>query len=793
MATFDGDGSPSLTALPGVLGETKAALIAGRYELMGLIGVGGMGSVYRALDRLLDERVALKMLRPELVADPAMLDRFRAEVRLARRVTHRNVARTFDIGEHEGARFLTMELVDGESLATLVAREGPLTILRTVEIAGGICEGLAAAHAASVVHRDLKPDNVLIGHDGRIVLTDFGIARAYLESGAVRTQGIVGTPAYMAPEQVEGRDGIDGRADIYALGAVLFEMLTGQCPWRGETALAVAVARLVSPPPNPRSLRADLPDALVRVIGGCLATRPDDRPASVEEVAAALGEMTLPAPAGSSPSAPVSVHTSVPPASVRHAVERTGDAKTVAVLPFRNTGTADDEYLAEGLSDDLIDTLSMTPGLKVRPRSAVAGRGVSSSDPRDVGRELGVQVVVDGSLRRISPDGLRINARVVSVADGFQLWARRFDCAAAEILAVGDQAATAIAEVLTVEAPRAGPLDSMTDPVAVDLFLRARHAMRHGWAGARTNDAPALFAQAYARAPNDPVIVSAYAHILMRESISEDRVDQIARAKVLAEKALTMAPDSVEVRFSLASIALASGNAIDAARHLTHVLGAAHGSAQVQGLTGLIMSEVGLAEEGLSRLLAAAALDSTLKSARWDAARISELRGEPEEANRILAEGPGDTDQGPIVGYWLLRARLLLWRDDAHAAEEATRELREARFPLRDVVLGMAAMVSSRSIPSELERSLRRQQTGPRSPRRAAFTSQLGAEIWSFGGDPDQAFGALEQGITAGLLDRVWLELCPALAGLRTDPRYASCHARIEARAAPVRAVFDGG
>ena len=193
--------------------DLTAPLLGDRYELLGLIGVGGMGSIYRARDRELDEVVALKMLRTDLVSSPAILERFRREVKLARRVTHRNVARVFDIGEHDGDKFLTMELVDGESLGALVAREGALPFARVVEIVSGICAGLTCAHAAGVVHRDLKPDNVLLASDGRVVLTDFGIARAFTDGGAGSTMGLlVGTPAYMAPEQVEGQREIDARA-----------------------------------------------------------------------------------------------------------------------------------------------------------------------------------------------------------------------------------------------------------------------------------------------------------------------------------------------------------------------------------------------------------------------------------------------------------------------------------------------------------------------------------------------------------------------------------------------------
>jgi serine/threonine-protein kinase len=230
-----------------------------------------MGSVYRARDVELDEVVALKILSRELIDEPGMLTRFRQEVKLARKVTHQNVARTFDIGEHEGTKFLTMEFVEGESLRARLAREGRLRIADVLELAEGICAGLAAAHAAGVVHRDLKPDNVLIAHEGRrVVLTDFGIARAV--GGGHRTFGApIGTPAYMAPEQVEGAPDVDARADLYALGTMLYELLTGTPAWSGESPYVVAAKRLYAPPPDPRTLRPDVPEPLALLVLRCMA------------------------------------------------------------------------------------------------------------------------------------------------------------------------------------------------------------------------------------------------------------------------------------------------------------------------------------------------------------------------------------------------------------------------------------------------------------------------------------------------------------------------------------------
>jgi serine/threonine protein kinase len=282
---------PFEAASSAVVRATAPPSIAGRYELLELIAMGGMGSIYRVRDVALDEVVALKLMKRETRDAPRALDRFRAEVRLARRVTHANVARTFDLGEHEGEPFITMELVDGESLARVLAREGRLSLDRTRQIARGICDGLAAVHAAGVVHCDLKPDNILLARSGRVVIGDFGIAWA--KELAATGGRVVGSAPYIAPEQLD--DGsVDARVDIYALGALLYEMLTGRRAWSGASPAETVRRRLVEPPPDPRCFRPDLPAAVANVIMRCMARAPEERFADVRSVAEALCERTPP-------------------------------------------------------------------------------------------------------------------------------------------------------------------------------------------------------------------------------------------------------------------------------------------------------------------------------------------------------------------------------------------------------------------------------------------------------------------------------------------------------------------
>ncbi|HSD86616.1 MAG TPA: serine/threonine-protein kinase, partial [Kofleriaceae bacterium] len=252
-------------------GRAEAALagqtLANRYDVLELLGTGGMGAVYRARDRELDDIVALKVIRKELAAEPAMVERFRHEVKLARRVTHVNVARTFELGTVDGLMYCTMELVDGQALSARLQQRSKLQVGEAVAIACAVCDGLAAAHAANVIHRDIKPDNILLASDGRVVLADFGVAAA----GVGAAGELSGTPAYMAPEQARGESPRPA-ADVYAVGVVLAEMLSGRCPFSGD-----ALAILDDKQQLERVVLTEVPPELAVVVGQATARDVDAR------------------------------------------------------------------------------------------------------------------------------------------------------------------------------------------------------------------------------------------------------------------------------------------------------------------------------------------------------------------------------------------------------------------------------------------------------------------------------------------------------------------------------------
>ncbi|OGD18858.1 MAG: hypothetical protein A2W03_04235 [Candidatus Aminicenantes bacterium RBG_16_63_16] len=273
----------------------SGSTFAGRYQIIEELGTGGMGSVYRAIDKKLNEEVALKVIRPEIALDRTTLDRFNNEIKIARKIVHRNVSRMYHLSEEKGIHYITMEYVPGEDLRRMLRMSRRMEIGTAVSIARQVLEGLAEAHRLGVVHRDLKPSNIMIDNEGQVRILDFGIARATKSEAITEVGMMIGTPEYMSPEQVEGRE-VDQRSDLYSLGVILFEMVTGRVPFEGNTPFAVGLKHKSEPPPNPREFNSLIPEDLSRLILKCLEKEGARRFQSAEAVLSALAEIEKASP-----------------------------------------------------------------------------------------------------------------------------------------------------------------------------------------------------------------------------------------------------------------------------------------------------------------------------------------------------------------------------------------------------------------------------------------------------------------------------------------------------------------
>ncbi len=279
--------SPTETLQAPLKELTTGSIFAGRYQVIEELGKGGMGKVYKVLDQEVNAKVALKLIKPEISADIETVERFRNELKTARDIAHKNVCRMYDLGKEAGSYFITMEYVPGEDLKSMIRMSGQLSVGTAVGIAKQVCEGLAEAHRLGVVHRDLKPSNIMIDKEGTVRIMDFGIARSLKVKGITGAGVIIGTPEYMSPEQVEGKD-VDQRSDIYSLGIILYEMLTGRVPFEGDTPLTVAVKHKSEMPQSPRERNAQISEDLSRLVLRCLEKDKEKRYQSVAELRSEL-------------------------------------------------------------------------------------------------------------------------------------------------------------------------------------------------------------------------------------------------------------------------------------------------------------------------------------------------------------------------------------------------------------------------------------------------------------------------------------------------------------------------
>ncbi len=450
----------------------SGSVFAGRYQVIEELGRGGMGRVYRVLDKKLGEEVALKLIKPEVASDEKTIQRFRNELRSARKIGHPNVTRMFDLGEDQGTHYITMEYVRGEDLKSFIRRSGRLTIDKAVTIAGQVCEGLAEAHRQGIVHRDLKPQNVMIDRDGNARIMDFGIARSLTGKGITGAGTFIGTPEYMSPEQVEGRD-TDQRSDIYSLGIVLYEMLTGRRPFEGDTALDVAVKQKSETPPDPKLLNTQISDELDRVILRCLKKKKESRYQSATDLLSDLEAVKKGIPM--TEKAPV-IKPNLRPD------EKSQWQGSVAVLPFANmSADPEQDYFCDGMAEEIINALTQVEGLRIVARTSAFSFKGKNINVRDIGRELEVEAVLEGSVRRAG-NRLRITAQLINVADGFHLWSERFDRDLADVFAIQDEIARAIVDKLEVKllGKEKGTFVKRhtADPEAYTLYLKGRSSLQ---------------------------------------------------------------------------------------------------------------------------------------------------------------------------------------------------------------------------------------------------------------------------------------------------------------------------
>ena len=430
------------------------------YRILEKLGEGGMGVVYKADDTKLERRVALKFLSPRILGTDEEEARFVREAKAAAALSHPNICTVYEIDEADGQTFIAMECVEGRNLEARI-ESASMTVDEILAIAAQIAEGLAEAHAKGIVHRDIKPANVVVTPTGRVKIMDFGLARSTEVTQLTVAGTTVGTVAYMSPEQARGET-VDHRADIWSLGVILYEMIAGRRPFRGSHDQAV-IYSILNEEPEPLSVaRPEIPKALDDLIGRTLAKEPASRHPNAEEVLVDLNRLREACGTATS--------------------TREGDAHrrgpSVAVLPFLDMSPErDQEYFCEGMAEELINALTHLGGLKVSARTSSFQFKGPGHDVRKIGHDLGVETVLEGSVRKAGSH-LRITAQLVSVADGCHLWSEKFDRDMEDVFAIQDEISLAIVDELKPELFGDEKVRLMrrpaASPEAYNLYLRGR-------------------------------------------------------------------------------------------------------------------------------------------------------------------------------------------------------------------------------------------------------------------------------------------------------------------------------
>jgi serine/threonine protein kinase/Tfp pilus assembly protein PilF len=774
---------------------TTGSTFAGRYQIIEEIGKGGMGKVYKAQDKKIKETVALKLIKPEIASDKKTIERFGNEMKFARKVSHRNVCRMYDLGEEKGSHFITMEYVPGEDLRSSIRRFGQLPIGKSISITKQICEGLAEAHRLGVIHRDLKSNNIMIDKEGNVRIMDFGIARSLEAKGITDAGVMIGTPEYMSPEQVEGKE-IDQRSDIYSLGVILYEMVTGRVPFEGDTPFTIGMKHKGEMPKNPKEHNTQISDDLNSLILRCLEKENEKRYQSADEVRSELSniEKGIPTTERVIPerkpltSKEITVTFGlkklfIPALAVvaliiiavviwqllpqKEAVPIPSDKPSIAVLPFEDLSPQQDQgYLCDGFAETLINALTKIKKLRVPARTSSFAFKGQDQNVAEIGEKLNVKTILEGSVQKAGKR-VRITAQLINVADESLLWSEQYNRELNDVFVIQDEIALAIVDNLKLNLlgeEKENLLKHYTENIdAYNLYLKGRYFWNKRTADG-LREGIGYFEQAI---EIDPDYALAYAgladtYVLLPFYAGWQRDEAYSKARASVLKALELENRLVEAQTSFAYMeGLYNWDWAGAERAFKQALKLNPGYATCHHWYAELLKTLGRIDEAIREIKIALELDPLSLAINRNFGYYLYLARRYDEAieqlHKTLDMSPDFTGIFTMLGYAYLQKEM---------HEEAVEAFKRGdRAGLAYAFAASGNREEALSILKEIKERSLEQNVDP----------VIFAEIYVGLGEIDKAFEALERAYQQRspiMVDYIYLD--PLFDGIRSDPRFTT-------------------
>jgi len=729
--------------------------ILAHYEIIGLLGKGGMGEVYRALDTTLKREVALKLLPTDMAADPVRLERFQREAETVAKLSHPHVVHLYSLEEADGVHFLTMELVDGKGLDEVLT-PGGLPLSRVFEVGIALSEALFAAHGEGIIHRDLKPANVMVTTAGEVKVLDFGLAKlsgddASSEDSATAvmpitaTGSVMGTVPYMSPEQFRGQE-IDHRSDVFSLGIILYELATGKRPFDGPTNSDVGSSILRDTPPQVTQLKQDVPRHLGRIVARCLEKEPERRYQNARDIREDLVRLRdeehsggVPMGSGETPSQNVSI----------------------AVLPFVNMSSDEEqEYFSDGIAEELLNLLAKIPQLRVTSRSSAFSFKSKNLEIPEIAKRLNVANILEGSVRKAG-NRVRITVQLIETGSDTHLWSETFDRTLDDIFAIQDEIAAVVVGQLRVTLLGKAPKSHETDPEAYALVMQAAHMRKRGTPES-LEKAVELCRQALSidaeYVTGWHCLGAVYTSLVLRGLRPRDEGYRLARESVM--KTLAISPDYGPSHSVLGLISMIyEGDMAVAAQHMQRALALEPTNTHIVSNAASLTQYLGRLNEAIALIEYCGARDPVSPITQCNLGYAYMLAGRLDDAVatcRIAVTLSPDH----LSGHYLLGTALLLKGEHKAALAAFQKETDEA-YRVKGMTLALHALERQSEFDATFTEL--RERWGEQWP------SEI-AHVYAWIGDADSAFEWLDRAVSKEDLGDQYL--LPFYRTLHEDPRW---------------------